>query len=98
MRNSLAFRVKIHFQITAIYWNESLRTNCIELDVFASQVLSSHMNIILGFAIGDQHSNLSRVRSHPNVLLEIILEDVVQSQACNESMTNEPAEVENALR
>lgn len=81
-RNSLAFRGKRPLQITAIYWNESLRTDCIELDVFATQVRSSHVNVILGFAIGDQHSDLSGGRSHPDVLFEIILEDVVQSQAC----------------
>lgn len=97
MRNSLAFRVQTHFQITAIYWKESLCTNSIELNVFVAQVLSSQVNIILRFAIGDQHSNLSGVRSHPNILLEIILEDVVQSHACNESVMNELAEVENAL-
>lgn len=97
MRNSSAFRVEIHFQITPIYWNESLRTDSIELDVFATQVLSSLVNVVLGFAIGDQHSNLSGVGSHPDVLFEIILEDVVQSHACNESMMNELAEVENAL-
>lgn len=55
------------------------------------------MNIILRFPVGDQHSNLSRVRSHPNVLFEIILENVVQSHACNESMMSGQAEVESSL-
>lgn len=56
------------------------------------------MNIILGFAIGDQHSNLPSVRSHPDILFEIILKDVVQSHACNESMMSWLAEEEKALR
>lgn len=44
------------------------------------------MYIILGFAISDQHANLSSIRSHPNILLEIVVEDVVQSHACNEDI------------
>lgn len=84
-------------------------TNGIELNVLITQVLRVDNDIILGFAISDQHTNLSRVRSHPNVLFEIVLEEVVQSQTWNEdtkidfpsphniTCTTAPTEVEVAL-
>lgn len=75
----------------------NLHTDSIELNVFITQVLSSQMNIILRFAVSDQHSNLSRVRSHPNILFEVILENVVQGHACNGRMMSGQAEVESSL-
>lgn len=63
-----------------------MRTDSIELNVFTAQVLSSQVNVILRFAVGDQHSNLSGVGSHAHVLFEIVLEDVVESHACNGSL------------
>lgn len=61
-------------------------TDGIELDALITQVLRVDNDIVLGFAISDQHTDLSRVGSHPNILFEIVLEEVVQSQTCNEDV------------
>lgn len=56
-------------------------TDSVELNALIAQVLRVEEDIVLGFSISDQHANLSGFGSHPNVLLEIVLEEVVQSQA-----------------
>lgn len=62
-----------------------LLTNGIELNALLTQVLRVDNDIILGFSISDQYTDPFRVRSHANVLFEIVLEDVVQSKTCGEN-------------
>lgn len=73
--------------ICARKWKGSWLTDSVELNALITQVLRVDNDVVLGFAVSDQHTNLSRVRSHSNVLLEIVLEQVVQSQACNADVT-----------
>lgn len=64
--------------------NLYLFTNDIALNALVTQPLRSDIYLILGFAISDQHNNLSRIRSHPDLL--VVLEGAGQSEACNEDM------------
>lgn len=66
--------------------NCSLLTDRIELNALITQVLRVGNDVVLGLSVSDQHTNLARLKPHPNILFEIVLEDVVQSQTCNEDM------------
>lgn len=71
------------FSVHVLASNWCWLTNGIELNALITQVLRVDDDVVLGFAISDQHTDLSRGGPHPHILSEVILEDVVQSQACN---------------
>lgn len=57
-------------------------TDCIELDAAVSQALRAEDNLVLRLSISDQDANFAGVWTQPYVLLEVVLEDVVQSHSC----------------
>lgn len=62
----------------------AFRTDGVQLDALVAQTLRVDVDVVLGFAVSDQHTDLQRFGSHPHVLFKVVLKDVVQSQACDD--------------
>lgn len=68
--------------------NWSLLTDGVEFNAPIAQVLRMLNDVILGLAVRDQYTNPLGVGPHPNAFLEIVLENVIQSQTCKEDEVN----------
>lgn len=66
----------------------SLLTDGVEFNALIAQVLRMRNDIVLGLAVCDKYTNSLGVGPHPNAFFEIVLENVVQSQTCNEDEVN----------
>ena len=58
------------------------RTDGVELDALVPELLGAEDDLVLGLSVSDEHADLARVRTHPHVDLEVVLQDEVQRHAC----------------